>query len=581
VGKGADKRAFAALLLTGLLCAGVALVPAGTLAKKRAHKTQKRPNIVLIMDDDQSVNLQQFLTKTNADIGSRGVTFDNSFVNYSLCCPSRSTMLTGQYAHNHGVRGNQLPSGGYSKLAPTLGNTLPVWLQRAGYYTAHIGKFLNGYGATSPDTEVPPGWNEWYGSIDNPDQFTGGTYTAYGYTLNENGHVVHYGTTPNTVDPATYQTDVYSQKAADFIMRRAPSNKPFYLSVAPRDPHSEAAACDCAGDNPRAAPRYEGKLAGLTAPRNPDFNEADVSDKPANIKNLPLLNQAGINGVDARYRARAEAVLGVDDLVQNVVSTLQQQGELKNTVLMFTSDNGFFHGEHRVPQGKVRLYEPSIRVPLLIRGPGVPKGVHRRQPVGNVDLAPTILDFAHAKAGRKEDGMSLLPIMRSKRDWPGRGMDLETYFTPDPLEDPEDPPLNYQGLRTDRYLYANYGTGEQELYDLRNDPFELQNAVNNPAYAQVKASLQRLLGGLATCAGKTCRARPAVKLKAKRCSVALVAGKGQPQEATFYLRGKKIGRDAKPPLRTHLHNVASGESLEAVANSLDGRTVSLKRKLHC
>ena len=173
---------------------------------------------------------------------------------------------------------------------------------------------------------MPPGWNEWYGSIDNPDQFTGGTYTAYGYTLNENGHVVHYGTTPNAVDPATYQTDVYSQKAADFIRRRAPSNKPFYLSVAPRDPHAEAAACDCAGDNPRAAPRYEGKLAGLTAPRNPDFNEADVSDKPANIKNLPLLNQAGINGVDARYRARAEAVLGVDDLVQNVVEHAEAAG---------------------------------------------------------------------------------------------------------------------------------------------------------------------------------------------------------------------------------------------------------------
>jgi arylsulfatase A-like enzyme len=581
VGKGADKTAFAAILLTGLLCAGVALAPAGTLAKKSGHKKQKRPNIVLIMDDDQSINLQQFLTKTNADIGSRGVTFDNSFVNYSLCCPSRATMLTGQYAHNHGVRGNQLPSGGYSKLAPTLGNSLPVWLRRAGYYTAHIGKFLNGYGSTGPDTDVPPGWNEWYGSIDNPDQFTGGTYTAYGYTLNENGQIVHYGSTPNVVDPPTYQTDVYSAKAADFIRRRAPSKKPFYLSVAPRDPHSEAAACDCSGDNPRAAPRYEGRFAGLDAPRNPDFNEADVSDKPSNIKNLPLLNQTGINGVNARYRARAEAVLGVDDLVQNVVSTLKQQGELKNTVLIFTSDNGFFHGEHRVPQGKVRLYEPSIRVPLLIRGPGVPKGVHRRQPVGNVDLAPTILDFADAKAGRKEDGMSLLPLMRHKRDWPGRAMDLETYFTPDALEDPEDPPLNYQGVRTDRYLYANYGTGEQELYDLRNDPFELQNAATNPAYAEVKASLQRLLGGLANCAGKTCRARPAVKLKAKRCSVAMVAGKGEPQEATFYLRGKKIGRDAKPPLRKHLHHAFSGERLEAVTSSLDGRTVSLKRKLRC
>jgi N-acetylglucosamine-6-sulfatase len=247
-------------------------------------------------------------------------------------------------------------------------------------------------------------------------------------------------------------------------------------------------------------------------------------------------------------------------------------------VLMFTSDNGFFHGEHRVPQGKVRLYEPSIRVPLLIRAPGMPKGVHRSQPVGNVDLTETILDFAHAKAGRKEDGMSLVPIMEKRRDWPGRALDLETYFTPDALEDPEDPPLNYQGVRTDRYLYANYGTGEQELYDLRNDPFELQNATNNPAYAAVKASLQQLLSGMVNCAGRTCRTRPALKLKAQNCSVALVKGKGQPQEATFYLRGKKIGRDAKPPIRIGLHHAFNGEKLEAVATSLDGRTLSLTRK---
>jgi N-acetylglucosamine-6-sulfatase len=574
------RRVAGAALLAGLLCAAVAMTPSGSEAKKRPAPKQKRPNIVMIMDDDQSVNLQQFLARTNADIGAKGVTFDNSFVNFSLCCPSRSTLLTGQYAHNHGVRGNQLPTGGYARLAPTLGNTLPVWLQRAGYYTAHIGKFLNGYGRDGADTDVPPGWNEWYGSIDDPDSFpTGGTYTAYGYTLNENGQIVHYGTTPNAVDPATYQTDVYSEKAADFIRRRAPSKKPFYLSLAPRDPHAEAGSCDCAGDNPRAAPRYQGTLAGLSAPRNPDFNEADVSDKPSNISHLPLLNQTGINGVDARYRARAEAVLGVDDLVQNVVSTLQQQGELKNTVLMFTSDNGFFHGEHRVPQGKVRLYEPSIRVPLLIRGPGVPKGVHRRQPVGNVDLAPTILAFAHAKPGRKEDGESLIPIMQSKRDWPGRALDLETYFTPDTTEDPEDPPLNYQGVRTDRYLYANYGTGEQELYDLRNDPFELQNAATNPAYAQVKSSLQQLLGGLAGCAGRTCRARPALKLKVRNCSSALVAGRGAAQEATFYLRGKKIGSDAKPPIRVNLPNASSGTKLEAVATSLDGRTVGLTRKL--
>jgi N-acetylglucosamine-6-sulfatase len=572
-----------ASLVAALLCAAVGLAPGGSEAKKRHATKQKRPNIVLIMDDDQSVNLQQFLSKTNAAIAAKGVTFDNSFMNYSLCCPSRATMLTGQYAHNHGVRGNQPPSGGYSKLAPTMSNTLPAWLQRAGYYTAHIGKFLNGYGTTSPDTEVPPGWNEWYGSLDGPDSFTGGTYTAYGYTLNENGQVVHYGSTPDAVDPPTYQTDVYSQKAADFIRRRAPDKKPFYLSVAPRDPHSEAASCNCAGDNPRAAPRYQGTLNGLNAPRDPSFNEADVSDKPSDIKNRPPLTQTQINQVDARYRARAEAVLGVDDLVQNVVSTLQGTGELKNTVLIFTSDNGFFHGEHRVPNGKVRLYEPSIRVPLLIRGPGVPKGVHRRQPVGNVDLAPTILDFAHAKAGRVEDGVSVLPIAQNKRDWLGRGLDLETYNNADPSEgdDPENPPVNYLGVRTDRYLYATYGNGQQELYDLRSDPFELQNQAGNPIFASVQSALAQLLSSETKCAGKTCRVRPALKLKTRRCSTAKVAGKGKPQEATFYLRGKKIRRDAKPPIQAGLPHASSGNSLEAVVTSLDGRTVTLKRTLHC
>jgi N-acetylglucosamine-6-sulfatase len=571
------------MLLAGLLSAAVALAPAGGEAKKRKKAKQAKPNIVLIMDDDQNVGMQRFLPKTNAAIGGKGVTFDNSFMNYSLCCPSRATMLTGQYAHNHGVRSNQPPSGGYSKLAPTMGNTLPVWLQRAGYITAHIGKFLNGYGATAPDTEVPPGWNEWYGSLDDPDAFTGGTYTAYGYTLNENGQVVHYGSTPDVVDPATYQTDVYSQKAADFIRRLAPSG-PFYLSLAPRDPHGEGqGACACVGNNPRAAPRYEGTLDGLTAPRDPSFNEADVSDKPSDIKNRAPLTQNQIDQIDARYRARAESLLGVDDLVQNVVSTLEATGELKNTVLIFTSDNGFFHGEHRVQSGKLRAYEPSIRVPLLIRAPGMPKGVHRRQPVGNVDLAPTILDFANATPGRKQDGMSLVPLIEDKRDFLGRGLDLETYenANPEEGENPEAPPVGYRGVRTDRYLYANYGTGEQELYDLRTDPFELQNLSGNPAYSAEQSALQRLLSSQANCAGRTCRTAPVMKLKPRDCTTAKVAGKGKPQEATFYLRGKKVKRDAKAPIRARLPRAVSGNKLEAVVTSLDGRTVTLQRTLHC
>ena len=225
---GTSGRRFAiAVLLAGLACAMIALFPGGGEAKKKGKKQQKRPNIVLLMTDDQTVESLKAMPIVDSKLGNAGVTFDNNFASFPVCCPSRATMLTGQYPDNHGVRTNQQPSGGYVEMKNTIGNTLPVWLQRSGYYTAHIGKFLNGYGtgANAPDTEVPPGWSEWYGSLDDPDAFIGGTYTMYGYTLNENGAVVHYGSTPDVVDPATYQTDVYSAKAADYIRRRAPKNQ--------------------------------------------------------------------------------------------------------------------------------------------------------------------------------------------------------------------------------------------------------------------------------------------------------------------------------------------------------------------
>lgn len=507
-------KALGGLLLLGLLCAAVALAPSGTEAKKKTTKKQRQPNIVLVMTDDQHEDSARFMPELQRLIAGRGVTFDNSFVSYSLCCPSRATWLTGQYAHNHDVRGNTAPAGGYGKIAPFLSNSLPAWLQRAGYYTGHIGKFLNGYGNTSPDTEVPAGWSEWYGALDDPDAYTGGTYTMYGYTLNENGSVVHYGSTPDVVDPATYQTDVYSTKAADFIRRRAPKNKPFFLSVAPLASHGESSgACACTGNNPRAAPRHEGRFAAEPLPRPPDYNEADVSDKPQTIQDLTSIGAAAEQQIELRYRARLESLLAVDDMIANLVGALGDKGELKNTVFMFTSDNGFFHGEHRVRQGKVRLYEPSIRVPLIIRGPGVPKGKHRSQPVANVDLAPTILDFADAKAQRREDGRSLLPLIDDKLLRWGRAILLEAFFNADPDEDPETPPTNYTAVRTDRYLYARYGTGERELYDLETDPFELQSRHADTSLAPVSSALDQLLSGLVNCNGGSCQTRPALKLK--------------------------------------------------------------------
>lgn len=577
-------------LLAAAACAAVALLPAAADAKP--NQKQQRPNIVLVMTDDQTAEQQRFLPKTNALLGGGGVTFRNSFVNYSLCCPSRATWLTGQYAHNHDIRGNQSPAGGYAKLRPFLGNSLPAWLQSSGYYTAHVGKFLNGYGTTVPDTDVPPGWSEWYGSLDDPDAHTGGTYTMYGYTLNENGSIVHYGSTPDVVDPATYQTDVYGAKARDFISRRAPSSKPFFLSVAPLAAHGEATAFTPNDNNPRAAPRHEGVLAGELPPSNPSFNEADVSDKPQAIQNLTLMNAAQQQLARDRYRARAESLLAVDEMVEGMAQALKATGEWKNTVFVFTSDNGFFHGEHRVRNGKVRLYEESIRVPLLIRGPGIPRGKGRAQPVVNADLAPTIVDFAEAKARRKMDGRSLVPVAEDKLFNPGRPINVEAYFNADPDEDPETPATNFQAVRTDRYMYAEYGSGEQELYDLFTDPFELQSQHANPGYAPVESALDRLLDRTRNCAGKSCAAKPGLKLQLKFSDGggcvdagirARASGADVPfsEAAKFYVNGRRAGADGAPPFDTKVGAKRLGGSrknrISANVTLTDGRVATVRR----
>lgn len=554
---GPTARLIGAALLAGVLC--IAALPGETGAKKK-RKPQKRPNIVVVMTDDQTVESMRAMPIVEATLARNGVTFDYNFASFPVCCPSRATFLTGQYPDNHGVRTNQAPGGGFSKL--DHGNTLPVWLEGSGYVTAHVGKYLNGYGTTSLDTDVPPGWTEWYGAIDDPDGFTGGTYTMYGYTLNENGAIVHYGGTPDQENAVVYQTDVYSAKAQDFIHRRAPSRKPFFVSVAPLAPHSESGSCNCAGNNPRAAPRHEGAFSGQVAPRTPSFNEADVSDKPQSIRSLTSMNAAAIGMADARYRARLESLLAVDEMVGNLVSAVKSEGELNNTVFIFTADNGFFHGEHRVRTGKVLHYEESSGVPLVIRGPGVPKNQHRSQLAANVDLAPTILDFADARSRRLMDGRTLLPMIEDKRFEPGRAVLIEG-FNNGTDEDPEGADVSYSAVRTDRYVYAETGL-EQELYDLAADPFQLQSRHNDPSLAPVEAALDALLAKLTACAGKgPCGARPRLKLKFKCRSSGFktrVAGPDAGQVQSVKVR--RSGRNR----------------VAAVATMLDGREVTIERR---
>ncbi len=452
-------------------------------------KPKPRPNIVVVMSDDQTADSARVMANLNRLVASQGTTFDNSFVSYSLCCPSRATFLTGQYAHNHGVMGNSPPEGGYSKL--NHANTLPVWLRRAGYYTAHIGKYLNGYGnrGSSP-TEIPAGWTNWQGSVDPT------TYRFYDYTLNENGKLVTYGT-----DPAQYQADVYTRKAVDIIRSRARLAQPFFLSVAYLAPHSGGPRTPQDPPNqatPEPAPRHQNKFESEALPRPGSFNEADVSDKPAVVRSRRLLGPAQIAGIEENYQQRLESILAIDEGIAAIVAALRQSGELSNTLFIFTADNGFMHGEHRIPSGKVVVYEPSIRVPLVIRGPGFGKAKHARDLVANIDLAPTIVAAAKAKPGRVMDGRALQvfgkkPTTNLKRDilleTGGGGMGGN----------------RYTAIRTHGYVYAEYGNGDRELYDLQADREQLTSRHADPALVSVRQQLAGRLARLRTCAGAPCR----------------------------------------------------------------------------
>jgi N-acetylglucosamine-6-sulfatase len=440
-----------------------------------------RPNVVVVETDDQTVESMKVMRNVNSLIAAHGVTFANSLLNFSLCCPSRATLMTGEYAHNHGVWSNQAPNGGFQRFeALHANNNLAVWLHRAGYYTGMIGKYLNQYKNQPP---VPPGWSEWHATAPYEQR-------VYNYSINNNGTLTSYGQ-----DPSDFKDDVLTRKAVDFVDRRAPQAQPFFLWLTYTAPHvggppNPNPPQDCK-DAAKPPVRYANTFAHTPLPKPPDFNEKDVSDKPEVIRKLPLLTSTQIANIQRKYRCELESLLAVDDGVKQVVDALQAKGELNNTLIIYTSDNGYFHGEHRIADGKQHPYEESIRVPLLMRGPGVPQGVTIDPLVVNADLAPTIVDAANARSGIPMDGRSLLPVVTN----PASDANRELL-----VEEP-----TYKAIRTQRYLYVEYNNGDRELYDLQNDPYELHSQHDNPAYASVKAVLATRLHNLENCSGPSCR----------------------------------------------------------------------------
>ena len=473
------------------------------------------PNVILILTDDLDTRLlEEHLAHypNLQELAAEGTTFENAFVTDPLCCPSRATILRGQYAHNHRIVGNTWPRGGSRKFRELgLGESaIATWLQDEGYRTALVGKYMNGYYGT----RVPVGWDDWYAIAGNYES----------NKLNENGRIVRY-------DPKRHHLDdVLAEKAVGYVRRTADDDAPFFMWLGTKAPHAPA----------DPAPRHEGAFPDARLPRPPSFDEADVSDKPDWISDNPSLNPEQIARAEDLYRKRLESMLAVDEMIGRLVDALRESGELENTYLLFTSDNGFHLGQHRLTSGKWTAYEEDIRVPLIVRGPGVPEGRTLGHLVLNNDLAPTFADLGGAETPPFVDGRSLKPLLGddppSMEDWrqaflvealdesvdvpesvdDGELIPLLTGDTQPPEDQRRASPLDeaplqnagrpgLQAVRTQDHLYVEYETGESELYDLKQDPYQLDNTYEDAGLD----SLWRFEGWLEAlrgCEGEECRA---------------------------------------------------------------------------
>src|SRR5215207_4940388 len=437
-----------------------------------AHTLTAKPNIVFILTDDMRKDDLKYMPKTRSVLKAKGMSFSNAFVSNALCCPSRATIMRGQYAHNTGVwtNGNVGGSAAGGQAYRNKGNekdNVATRLDEAGYRTALIGRYLSGI---KNETFVPPGWDYWFS--------TWGGYLRY--DANDQGTLRHFG--PKASD---YRTDVESRKTRMFIGTSVARGKPFFAYVAPKAPHNP----------PTPAPRDRHAYDGLKAPRLPSLKEKNISDKPPWIRKLPRLSDAKKAKIDNRAEKRAETLQALDDLVAGIVGRLADRGMLSKTYIFFTSDNGWHAGEHRIPQEKWRPYEEDVHMPLLVRGPGVAAGSTTYKLVLDTDYLPTFTDLADVHTPKYVDGRSLQPVLeRNSTTWRSAILlEAAAYYSP-----------AYRGIRTsDGRKYVEYASGKRELYNLGHDPYELRDSYdpNNPP-----ATLAKRLKKLRSCAAASCLA---------------------------------------------------------------------------
>jgi arylsulfatase A-like enzyme len=537
----------------------------------------ENPNFVVIQTDDQTLeglyaSYKSFegagetraMPNTLDLIAKRGITFNRYYASYPLCCPSRVSLLTGRYAHNNGVKGNVQPNGGFTgfKSRAAFTHNLPVWLQQDGYKTIHLGKFLNGYADAPYDdgTTVPPGWNSWH-TVLNADTY----HYFYGYQLNNNGTIEgpygdsgswdtrEYGIrddpgcplAPLNGLPCYYETDAMTGLATREILE-TPTDKPFYMQIDYTAPHGDFRR----PAGPEPAPRHYDWFKGARLPhdRSEGFDEGNVNDKPRFIREADHLTLNEKHTYRVYWQKQLDSLRSIDDGVRLVLETLGATGRLRNTYVIFTSDNGFFFGEHRLLGGKFLSYEPATHLPLLIRGPGIKPGTSTGEFAMNIDIAPTVLELAGATADKSIDGRSLVPFFRDPSLRTRRPLLFESFVETNDVEAqgaiaiPGDqtrnarnggrepsatssraggdrasasilaPPKDYEGIRLGPYKYIAWPSGEKELYNINKDPNELNNIVKDRNFFPIRNYLHTLLtggadgeGGLEDCVGRECR----------------------------------------------------------------------------
>lgn len=419
-----------------------------------------KPNILLIVTDDQEAETlsKADMPKTFEHLVNNGAKFNNAYAAEPVCCPSRASILTGQYSHNNGVLNNNFPTGGFKKFNDK--STLATWLNDGGYQTALMGKYLNEYHNTK---YIPPGWDRWFGFQEENK-------------ANYNGRIGNL--------KKADQIKSLTRHSTSFIQKN--KSRPWFLMLTPKAPHTPYLPSD----------KYAGSYKNKKMPQPAAFNEADVSDKPAYVQNLPRLSPKQIANTEKEWRVKMEYLRDVDDLVGSVLQKLRDTNQAKNTYVIFVSDNGWLGYKHRL-KGKGAPYEESTKVPFAVKGPGVNTD-DRQQIVSLVDLAQTIATWAGVDTP-STDGLPMNQLLKEPST-PWRQSLLVEKLGEDSEEGAYN--KNWQMLvNANGERYIEYENGEKEYYDLSKDPQQMKNSITPNQISKFSP----ILAKLKLCSGDGCR----------------------------------------------------------------------------